>query len=504
MSRTLYSRLLHRYGPATGSSNGPSRRDFLAGAAVSVAGLWLAGCKHDQHDQATTLPTTRQVGAGRKVVVIGGGFSGLTAAYELQSVGYDVTVLEARDRVGGRVLSFGDFIPGKNVEGGGELIGKNHPTWIAYAQKFGLSMLPILENDDLNSPLYLNGKLLTDEQAKGIKDEMDKAYATMNDDARPVVEDEPWNTPNAKKLDEMTTAAWVAGLKVSDLCREGIQSDLQANNGVAVELQSYLGNLAQVKGGGVEAYWTDTETHRCQGGNQQLAKKLAEALGERLRLKTAVSGISQKGNRMAVVTADGVTLEADDVILAIPPSTWPKIVFDPALPAALNPQMGPNVKFLTAVKSAFWVDKKLAPTFNSDTELSIGWDSTNNQGDGAAGLTIFAGGPAADTLRKYPADKRLARIKEMMEQFYPGFSNNLTGTRFMDWPADPFTAAGYSFPAPGQVTTVGPALAAGIGNLHFAGEHTCYKFVGYMEGALSSGVRIAKKLAARDGAMVRA
>ena len=69
----------------------------------------------------------------------------------------------------------------------------------------------------------------------------------------------------------------------------------------------------------------------------------------------------------------------------------------------------------------------------------------------------------------------------------------------MDWPGDPWTGASYSFPAPGQVTTVGPVLHAGLGRLHFAGEHACYQFVGYMEGALHSGAALAKRLAVRDG-----
>jgi monoamine oxidase len=70
----------------------------------------------------------------------------------------------------------------------------------------------------------------------------------------------------------------------------------------------------------------------------------------------------------------------------------------------------------------------------------------------------------------------------------------------MCWPAERWTGASYSFPAPGQVTTVGPMLRAGIDNrIHFAGEHCCYAFVGYMEGALNSGAALAKRLATRDG-----
>jgi monoamine oxidase len=73
----------------------------------------------------------------------------------------------------------------------------------------------------------------------------------------------------------------------------------------------------------------------------------------------------------------------------------------------------------------------------------------------------------------------------------------------MDWPNDPWTLGGYSFPAPGQVTTVGPLMHKGLGRLHFAGEHTSYKFVGYMEGGLNSGVTVAHRLAKRDGVVVK-
>ena len=69
----------------------------------------------------------------------------------------------------------------------------------------------------------------------------------------------------------------------------------------------------------------------------------------------------------------------------------------------------------------------------------------------------------------------------------------------MDWPADQWAKASYSFPAPGQVTAQGPTLRQGIGRLHFAGEYSSYAFMGYMEGALNSGAAAARRIAARDG-----
>jgi monoamine oxidase len=235
----------------------------------------------------------------------------------------------------------------------------------------------------------------------------------------------------------------------------------------------------------------------------QLAQKLAEKIGNRVNLSNAVAEIDGRSDRMIVRTADHSAFEVDDVVLAIPPTTWKNINFSPGLPSAISPQMGDNLKFLAALKSRFWLAKKLCPDSQSDTFISMTWEGTDGQGgDENAALNCFSGGPSAAKARAIPKEARDKTYAEMLEKFYPGFTENFVKSRFMSWPDDPWTLAGYSFPAPGQVTTVGPLLAKGIGRLHFAGEHACYKFVGYMEGALSSGAAVAKRIAQRDGILI--
>ena len=109
---------------------------------------------------------------------MGAGFSGLAAAYELSRAGYEVTVVEARNRIGGRVISFSDLVPGKNVEGGGELIGSNHPAWVAYAKQFKLEFLDVGE-EDAEFPIVLGGKRLTPEESEALWEEMEKAFNTI-------------------------------------------------------------------------------------------------------------------------------------------------------------------------------------------------------------------------------------------------------------------------------------------------------------------------------------
>ena len=78
---------------------------------------------------------------------------------------------------------------------------------------------------------------------------------------------------------------------------------------------------------------------------------------------------------------------------------------------------------------------------------------------------------------------------------YPGLPASFERARFMDWPSDIWVKGSYSFPAPGEMTTIGPALQQPLaGRVFLAGEHTAYAFVGYMEGALQSGARAAKKI----------
>jgi monoamine oxidase len=481
----LFSRLARRFRP-----EGFDRREFLKTTLTAAAGLLAGGT-------AFAAPKS----GARRVIVIGAGFSGLACAHELRARGCQVTVLEARKRVGGRVITFTDFVKGANIEGGGELIGSNHPAWVGYADKFGLRFRDVTE-DEAEFPVILGGRTLSAKESEALYEEMEAAHATMNADARTVNADAPWKTANAEALDRRSTAHWLRELKVSKLGKQALAAEFQNDNSVALGRQSYLGNLTQVKGGGVEKYWTESEVYRCRTGNQSLAFALARSIGEsRLRHETPVRAIRLLEDKAVVLTAAGETLEADQVVLAVPPTTWGRIRISPGLPGALDPQMGRAVKFLTAVTSRFWRKDKLAPDALTDGMIGMTWDGTDNQpAKDGAGLTGFSGGPAADMARRSEAWRSHHGLRQAMNEIYPGFDAACTASRFMDWPADELVGGGYSFPAPGQVTTVGPLLIAPHGRLHLAGEHTCYKFVGYMEGALQSGIRAAKAVVSERAA----
>jgi monoamine oxidase len=495
MSRSILARLARQHDRGLTSLE---RRRFLKTTLAVGAGTLLSN--------AALGGLVRPALGAKRIVVIGAGFGGLACAHELKSAGYDVTVVEARERLGGRVLSFSDFVPGKNVEGGGELIGSNHPTWVAYAEKFGLEFLDVTEDEEAFAPIMIDGKVLEAEQGDEIWEAIDKATEKLYDDARSVDPDAPWTHPKAAELDKRTIAQFIGALELSPEGKKIVTVDFAANMGQDTSRQSYLGYITQVKGGGVETYLTESEVYRCKGGNQQLAAKLADAIGrDRVVLGLPVTIVEDRGSKVIVTCKDGRTIECDDVVVATPPSVWNRVEFRPGLPGTLKPQMGVNVKYLAHVKSPYWekLDPKRSQYTMTDGPLSMTWEGTDNQreadkGEGAS-LHCFSGGPAAERVRALSKEQRAAMYAGALESLLPGFKDNFVRDRFMDWPGEAWTNAGYSFPGPGEVTTVGPAMARGLGRVHFAGEHTCYKFVGYMEGGLNSGAALAKRLAKRDG-----
>jgi monoamine oxidase len=480
--RSLYARLHDRYA----SGRGLDRREMIKRSLAAAAGILLSE-RYGVARQRASVP---------RVVIVGAGFAGLTAAYELVKGGADVTVLEARNRVGGRVISFHDLVTGGTMEGGAELIGDNHPIWQQYRKRFGFTFLPIKEDETVEAPIMLNGRRLSDKESDELWEEMDRVLNLMNADARAVDAFAAWEAPNASALDARSLRDWIDAQETTPLCKLAVDTQMTSDNGVRSAWQSYLGNLAMIKGGGVEEYWTKTETSRCAGGNQQLAQRLAREVGaDRVHLQEPVVSIDASGPVVKIATRRH-TYEADFAVLAVPPLTWNRIAFTPRFHVADTPQMGSNVKFLMALKNEPWRAPHLSPAVLMDGPVNVTWWATEGQKIAGAGMVAFSGGPDADACRSWPATERQRRYTAALQPVYPTLGASLLRTRFMDWPSDPLVKGSYSFPAPGEVTTLGSQLQQPFGGRVFlAGEHTCYAFVGYMEGALQSGARAAKRIA---------
>lgn len=416
--------------------------------------------------------------------------------------GADVQVLEARNRVGGRVFSLDNFISGQVIEAGAELIGGNHPTWMAYAKQFGLTMRDVSDEEPFDSPILLGGKRMEGKDAAALFAQVDQALSLMNADARQVNQQRPWDTPNAEQLDQRSVAEAAAQWPVDPAVRAVALMLLSNDNALEPSTASYLALLSNIAGGGIEAYWSETEIYRCSSGNQALAFKLAQALGaQRLQLRTAVDRLQLLRDGVRVTTSRGARLEADVVVLTAPPATWSQLGLEPSLPDGLKPYAGPAIKVLSRVEKPFWLDNKQGPNALTDTPMGEFWDASDGQGTGPnqpACLTVFSGGAAANTCLQVPRQQREQQFSRWIDAVYPNYGRWARRQVFMGWPEDRWTRCGYTSPTLGQVTRVYPRLAAGVQDrLFFAGEYTSLLFTGFMEGGLHSGAQLARSLAER-------
>lgn len=466
----------------------------------------LQGARQLSSLEATEVTETKAIPKPtRRVIVIGAGFAGLCAAYELRGLGYEVKVYEARTRVGGRVHSLDDFVMGKIAEGGGELIGSNHPLWNSYKHHFGLAFTDVKEYG--NSPFRLKGRTLTADESKALIDEMEEQFKLLTNLAETIVDPfEPWTNRNAHALDRISIGHWISRARCSDCCKHAISVMLAADNGIPTSEQSLLAVLAMVKGGGLDRYWTDTELFRCAGGNQKLADCFLDALnetGDTVVEGAPVETISPSGGKIRLTIKDRDPDEADDIILAIPPSAWSTIKIEgfPDLAEKLEapPRMGSNVKYLMSFNNRFWQNFASSPTLSEDGPVDLTWETTEDDKNEEFVFVAFSGSDDANECARWSAQQQRPRYVDAMQAPYPGIGHEILQDKFMNWPDEEWTKASYYFPRLGDVTLWGPVWKAGYGGwLHFAGEHTSYAFMGYMEGALSSGYRLARQLAIRD------
>jgi monoamine oxidase len=173
-------------------------------------------------------------------------------------------------------------------------------------------------------------------------------------------------------------------------------------------------------------------------------------------------------------------------------------MFRPPLPASYSVQFGNNVKYLLNVRKGSW--RSEAPDMSSDGPVDLTWDGTDGQVGKRAGLVSFSGADDALTCRKWSKKRYLKELGMV----YPHLVKTCGKGELVDWPGNKWTKGSYSFPKPGELTRAGPLLHAGfLERIHFAGEHTCHAFTGYMEAALQSGIRVAEQIARRDGILGR-
>lgn len=445
-----------------------------------------------------------------ELVVVGAGLSGLGAARVLADAGREVVVLEARDRVGGRLFNVPLGEGGVRVDLGGQWVGADHARVRRLAADLGIELFP--QHGGGRNLLDVGGKR---RRYRGTIPRLgprilwDAFVARRRIDriAREVGSEAPWASPRAAELDAMTAAEWCERNVRTPVARELIGLAARTVWGAEPADVSMLHLAFYVAAAGSFDKLVDTEGGAQQdlpdGGAQQLPQKLADSLGERVRLGAPVIRIEQREDRV-LVRAGELTVEAERAVVAVPPSIAARIELDPAPPPArrmLGERMRPGaiVKCLALYEEPFWRADGLSGEAVSDAgPVSLTFDSSPR--DGSAGVLLgFVGGPEARQAATLGAEERRAAVLACFERLYGPRAAQPLDYAELDWSAERWSGGGPTGNfGPGGWTGCGWAMREPHGRLHWAGTETATAWSGYMEGALEAGERVAAEVLESD------
>ncbi|PWI16264.1 amine oxidase [Streptomyces sp. Act143] len=484
-----------------------SRRSLLGAAGAGAAGLTVSAA-----GPAAAASRTADV------CVVGAGLAGLTAARDLVAAGASVAVLEARDRVGGRVLNL-PLANGGVTEGGGEFIGPTQDRIKALADSLGIATFAtyntgknLLYKDGRKTPYATDGILgsVPPIDAAGLANAA-IVQATLDDLAKQIPVDAPWTAAKADEWDRQTFETWLRANAVIPSAK--FLFDVACTSIFSAEPRElsflfvlfYIAAAGNSSTPGTLERLTETaggaQELRFVGGSQLVPIRLAAALGDRVVLNAPVRSIAKSGSQYAV-TADGTTVTARRVVVAVPPPIAARITYAPALPAARDQltqrlPMASVGKAIAIYDTPFWRADGLNGQVVSDTGVV---SSTFDNSPPDASYGALMGFIEADEARKFDAaseaEVRAAVLKDYVTYFGEKAASPSSFV-LQRWNNEVWTRGGpVSVAAPGVLTQYGPALRAPVGGIHWAGTETSTYWTGFMDGAVRSGERVAKEVLA--------
>ncbi|KAJ4148685.1 hypothetical protein NW765_017552 [Fusarium oxysporum] len=440
------------------------------------------------------------------VAVLGGGFSGLTAAKDIVAADKSVVVLEARDRIGGRIWD--THYP-----------TVTSPNWVV---KMGVNFSKV--DDEGSSLLFFRGVLTKSSSAldptalpideAGLK-ELVAALENVNTLANSLDVEAPWDHPRAKEWDSLSLEAWIKSTVNSTEARELLA--LMGTLGFTEETPSisFFSLLVNINGSGNETVPGSidrigngaggAQEYICKGGCHQIALKVAARLGPKIvKLNSATRHVKETKDGYEISTDSGV-FRAKKVIIAMSPPLASRIQYSPPLPAGRDQltqrlPMGSVIKVLARYPTPFWREEGLNGQVLSDGGLMT-TTFDNSPEDGSFGVLggFIEADRARSMYRKSEGEIKKAVTKEFVKYFGPK-AKTATSWFIVQWDNEEYTRGGYgvSFP-PGVLSRFGPFLTKQYRGIHFAGVEASPYQRDYMDGAIRSGERAAKEVLAALG-----
>ncbi|TIT22070.1 MAG: flavin monoamine oxidase family protein [Mesorhizobium sp.] len=405
------------------------------------------------------------------VAIVGAGFTGLSAARELNQAGIDVVVLEARDRVGGRVEAVQNGL-GERIDSGGQFLCEDMPELMALVRARGKTLVET----------HVAGEFVT--QPRMSEAQAGRTYGT----AMRIRERMNAIAPNDPAIAGLTVAAWLDRQADPDDAKAAFRSMIEGLWCLAMErlpLWYLIDNDRRVTNEVSELQYFVRETMH------SLADDLARDLGDRLRLNTAVEAIEDGPGGVRVVSPAGA-IEARAVLVAVPPMMASRVDFVPPLPAVLKRalgvwQSGAVIKMLVRYPKAFWRDRGLSGMVMwRDPHGLFACDASRDE-DHAA-LVVFIGGPLAQRWRDLDDAALRAKVTSKLEEALGIEAAGIIDLSYRDWTGDRWSGGGYSdLIVDATATDAERIIRAGASPIHFASSELSPSFPGYVEGAIVAG-----------------
>lgn len=445
-------------------------------------------------------------GLSADVIVVGAGFAGLSAAREVVKRGISTLVLEARDRVGGRVLNH-PIGGGQVMDVGAQWIGPGQDHMIALGEEMGVESFPTfgagMKSIDYNDGVRLEHEGDAPDSDPGALMDVLNAFRELTQMAEEVPAANPWDAPQAREWDAQTFQVWLDAHVQPPIAKKRVQTAIEAVYAVEPHDLSLLYMLWYAKTGNGIMNLISTEggaqADRYDGGAQLVAIRAAEKLGDCIHLSHPVRRIVQNGD-VIVVEGDGFTAKAKRVIVSIPPALAGRIDYDPPMPS-MRDQLTQRAPMACVTKvnvlydEPFWREDGLSGRVVSDTgPVRVSFDNTPKSGSPGALVTFIEGGDGR-RFANATTDERREAVIACFERYFGPKAAKPAEYIEKDWPADPWSRGCYGavFPA-GTLVSVGAALREPVGPIHWAGTETSTVFPGYMDGAVRSGERAAAEV----------